>query len=367
MSYHLTELCVHEIAMHTDYNPQDFKPPFLMNSMRSQPNWHATVSPAYVTAIMACVQSAQHLLDTFISMDHDSLRALPTVLFVRMSYAAGILIKLLISASTPSSAVGRLVSCDSLKVGYYISTIVDRLRLATFMGDIEFQVPGTFYTTLSRLDAWYKKQTIQSDTGTTCDAPPKVLIQLKPELHEGPQMTKSHASPNSAPFFNDKAITHSESNGQQTIPTGPSAMSDLDIPVVQEKFTYDRQSNDPTPFAALAETSIGDQHHNQTNPGEKPMGSIIPTEMPSFSDSTILPSDLQIWSVQPTSPSYQTQTNSGNINDGETLFSTYMDPNVVSYLDEICAKDLDTWILDENMKGVGGFEVPEPWDGRVDF
>lgn len=94
-------------------------------------------------------------------MSIESLRALPVFNFVRMTYAAVILIKLYISVRNPTSQIGKVIDRESLRIGIYMPAMIDRLSEA--VGPMQCRSPATFLGLLVRLHAWYENQELHED------------------------------------------------------------------------------------------------------------------------------------------------------------------------------------------------------------
>lgn len=89
-------------------------------------------------------------------MGVESLRALPIFNFVRMAYAVLIVTKLYISSKSPASQIGAVIEPETLKLGYYLEALIEKLGVA--VGQMEFRAPFTFLGFFMRLQIWYKRQ-----------------------------------------------------------------------------------------------------------------------------------------------------------------------------------------------------------------
>jgi hypothetical protein len=141
--------------MHDDHPPEDFMPPFQIQKIIAiQTDQQATSSYIEFTAVS--ISSAQSLLDILLGMDVDALRTIPIFNYVRMSYALMTLIKLYISSKSPSSRIGSVLKPETLRVDFYLRSIIDKLVEAA--GPKEHRAPYTFLGMLMRFHAWYKSQ-----------------------------------------------------------------------------------------------------------------------------------------------------------------------------------------------------------------
>jgi hypothetical protein len=149
---------LHEIAMHDEHPPEDFMPPFglekILSVLSIQSDSRAPSS--YIDSTAVSISSAQAFLDILIKMDIDALRILPIFNFARMAYCLITLIKLYISAKTPSSPIGSVLDPKSLKIGYYLNALMETLVEA--IGPNECRSPYTFLGMILRFQAWYNGQ-----------------------------------------------------------------------------------------------------------------------------------------------------------------------------------------------------------------
>ena len=84
-------------------------------------------------------------------MDVETLKASPVFIYARVLYAAVVIVKLHVSATSPLSQIGVLIDPESLKVDFYLSSIIDRLMVTAgpakfrsaymFMGAFTRQAP----------------------------------------------------------------------------------------------------------------------------------------------------------------------------------------------------------------------------------
>ncbi|TVY44845.1 Transcriptional regulator [Lachnellula occidentalis] len=155
LTYHHTQIYLHEICMHDDHSPEDFQPPYRLEKVVSiQSDIHA--SSSYIDAIAITISSAHALLDLILHMEVERLRALPIFNFVRMAYASIVLTKLHISSRTPESQIGAVIEPKLIRLGYYLEALIEKLGVA--VGPMECRAPFTFLGFLMRLQIWFKSQ-----------------------------------------------------------------------------------------------------------------------------------------------------------------------------------------------------------------
>jgi hypothetical protein len=159
LTYCHTNLFLHEVALHDEHPPEDFRPPFKLDKIIA-PVEDSAAAPQ-IDAITVCIASSQAMFDVLLNMDTETLRALPVFNYSRMTYAAAILTKLYISSRTPHSQIGPLFDRESLKLDFYLKSLI--LRLNEAAGPMEFRSPFTFLGLLLRLYSWFRKQESHDD------------------------------------------------------------------------------------------------------------------------------------------------------------------------------------------------------------
>lgn len=186
---------LHEVALHDDHPPEDFIPPMKLTKVISI-HTIPEASSSFLEASAMSITSTQTLLDTMLSMEISTLRALPIVNFVRVCYALITLIKLYISAKSPSSKIGSVLDIKSLRLDYYFKATTDKLIEA--VGPEQFRAPYAFLGLIMRFHIWYERQKhdkyFQPPTGLhqprdECFFPPLAKIEWESyfgKLHIGP-------------------------------------------------------------------------------------------------------------------------------------------------------------------------------------
>ncbi|RMY51128.1 hypothetical protein D0865_06512 [Hortaea werneckii] len=189
MMYYTVRLYLHEIALHVDHSPNDFRAPYQMGTVHP---YEGEEIPTGVLAetVAQCIQCSHALLDTFLAMDHDSCRALPVFSFVRISYAAFILAKFCLSASHAGSRLGAVLDRSSLKAESYLDRAI--LHVREIVGPLRCRVPAIFLALLFKLRQW-------------C---------MHPQMIEGPQQSQS-------PFLNGDTIDFANDQpSRRNLPSG---------------------------------------------------------------------------------------------------------------------------------------------------
>ena len=157
--FHNVNIYLHEIAMHNDHSPEDFTRPFNVGKIkatsRSEP-----LTPSEIDAIALCVSSAQALLSSFLNVKVDSVRSFPCFTYVRVCYAAFVLTKLQISASTPTSNLYEYLDRKTLNAESYLDLAIH--RLGEVVGPLQFKVPKMFLRLLEGFRASFGNKDKQS-------------------------------------------------------------------------------------------------------------------------------------------------------------------------------------------------------------
>jgi hypothetical protein len=154
LSDHVTNLFVHEVAMHTDHNGEDFKPPF--SDAKAIESSQMDITPAQIGALTNCLTSIHDIFDTFLSFSVDHVRNLPTIHHVRTTYSGVALIKLYSSVTVPGSKLEKVFNPDDLRVEYYLDSILDHLSQAA--EDEKSKPAAKFLQILGMLKTWYQKR-----------------------------------------------------------------------------------------------------------------------------------------------------------------------------------------------------------------
>lgn len=75
------QLKLPQIALHRDWDPSDFNPPYVMRPRPTDSRTEA--GPLYLMSLIACVESAHGILDVVLNMNVHSIRSAPVLLFFK--------------------------------------------------------------------------------------------------------------------------------------------------------------------------------------------------------------------------------------------------------------------------------------------
>lgn len=148
---HILNIHIHEVAMHVDSENDTSDPENEGSRPRPLP-----LSAAQINSLTICLSSIHQALDATISINPSELLAIPTIGLARTAYSAVSLIKLYSFISSPESGDGHVLDLDSLKVDYYLDTIVEHYRVA---GELSGgRTAARFSVVLAMLRSWFSKR-----------------------------------------------------------------------------------------------------------------------------------------------------------------------------------------------------------------
>ena len=127
--YHVCNLYLHEIVMHVNHNIDDFRVPVTEESLKGSLKRDEKLTPTQINAITQCQNSAIGILETYCSIDWETVRSLPMFLyFVRIVYAFVILLKLYFAATDPESEIGKLIDPNRLRIGEFLDKVAEQIK-----------------------------------------------------------------------------------------------------------------------------------------------------------------------------------------------------------------------------------------------
>jgi hypothetical protein len=149
--YYSIRMYLHEVALHVDHSPEDFKAPYQMGPVHE---WQGdeVATQILAEAVADCITSSHNLLKTFVETDPEKARGFPVFIYVRISFAAFILAKLCLSAAHSGSRIGRVLDKSSLKVEQYLDRAI--LHVRAVVGPVRCRVPAIFLALLFKLRQW---------------------------------------------------------------------------------------------------------------------------------------------------------------------------------------------------------------------
>lgn len=153
---HVTELYLHEIALHFNHNIEDFRLPFTEESLKSVANTSDTLTQNQMAALEACLKAAHGILQTMLGFEKSFIKTLPMLLyFVRCVYALVILIKMHVAVCSPGSELGKMMKPEDLKVDYYVDSLMS--LFGGVAAEEEFRPHPKILRILAVLKDWFGK------------------------------------------------------------------------------------------------------------------------------------------------------------------------------------------------------------------
>lgn len=262
MIYHQTNILLHEVALRGDHPTADFKPPYFVNRSHPELRVKEKLTGPVIDAVMQCVISSHDLLDTFLRLEVNTLRALPVHKFVMVLYATVILIKLSQSVNDPTSEIGKILDHSSLALASYSDAVADQLMKAA--GPEEFRVPSKFHFVILRMQAFSRRQESfpGMDNGDKAIYP---LLQLSSQESSSLGTNShgvraleeigraEHASKSNGPIPSNKKLS---SNSKTTTIYSHASSFTQDIDSTRDSSAYPDQSSAEPVYAYNSSASI---------------------------------------------------------------------------------------------------------------
>ncbi|KAL1582151.1 hypothetical protein WHR41_09032 [Cladosporium halotolerans] len=149
--YYTIRMFLHELALHIDHSPEDFKAPYQMGAIHPCSEQDIPVKPV-VHAVAELVQCSHALINTFVEMGTETVRCLPIFYFVRVSFAAFVLAKLCLSAASPHSRLADTIDRKTLQAEAHVDKLI--LFVQETIGSKGRPVPSIFLALLFKLRQW---------------------------------------------------------------------------------------------------------------------------------------------------------------------------------------------------------------------
>ena len=245
---------LYEIALHRDYNPRDFHPPYALESDLSTAD--SNIGVAYIDAIMKCISSAQKLLDEFLSIDQTMLSAVPSIIFVRMTYAGVILFKIFLLATSKDHALASVLDQEQLHLPDYLGKL--HSILVTLAHSQSFHGANKFLDIILRLESSYRNR----------------AVCLRPAYPQYPTDAEQHNG--SIPRNIPSQVTDF-ANGDWDLGSSSTMLPEL------AGVSHDAMN-------LSSNSTFGVQHVNAATPGESLEDYILPFE---FQDVNLFMRDIQ--------------------------------------------------------------------------
>ncbi|KFZ11900.1 hypothetical protein V501_04476 [Pseudogymnoascus sp. VKM F-4519 (FW-2642)] len=189
MTEHLVNLYMHEVAMHVDHNVESFNAPFTEEKLRGpdNPDQQASrpLTPTHIAALSTCLTSIDGVFEAFMSLDVDTIRALPVMHFVRIAYAVVVLIKMHFAAATPGSELGKVIDKNNMKVEQYLDGLLDKFKATA--ADNKSRPGSKFLMVLIMLKTWFHRQTNGKANNMPTEAGGQGKTNIPKHHHQTPE------------------------------------------------------------------------------------------------------------------------------------------------------------------------------------
>lgn len=261
MMYYNTRIYLHEIALHVDHSPEDFRAPYQMGGLHPSEG-NEVPTQALAEAVAECISGAHNLLTTFLAMDVDKARALPVFSYVRISYSAFVLAKLSLSAAKPTSRIGKVLDRSSLKVESFMDRAI--LYVRSVIGPTRSRVPAIFLALLFKLRQWCMNPEMIERSEETMNAPtldpgqtatPDEMEEAQRYI-QGPRITEHHSGDDSSPQTSSdgQGDTRRQMAGK-TSPDSP-ARGSTELSPQSRLFDYDGAAGTAAPVANMGSNDL---------------------------------------------------------------------------------------------------------------
>lgn len=327
----IINLYVHEIAMHHSHNIDDFRPPFSVqeeeNEEEEEPDY---ITPAHIDSLTTCLHSIHQAFDAFIAMPISTLRSLPTLYFVRNSYAAVALMKIYTAISAEGSKFGSVFKPSDIKVEYYLDTMFDLMKQTAEGGQSRMAPRFTFL--LGMLKSWQVRRA--EGLVTRKD---KAVVGMK-NVNPGWEKQTPPGQELKAASWNATAGNSSNTKANmKSQPSGLQMLSEVAMGNNNNSTSSCTHISDPVTAAVAAATLIptipsSSSSITTTNPAATTLASAWETQVTAYAEMQPPPPPLPPQQQQQSSNSHSAATGGAAGND--TLYQHNGGGNA-SYLPDI--------------------------------
>jgi hypothetical protein len=190
--YFTLRLFLHELVLHIDHSPEDFKAPYQMGVIYPCSDRELPIKPA-VQAVAELVSSSHSLINAFVEMGPEIACFQPLFMFVRVSFAAFILAKLCLSVYSQHSRLASVINHNDLKAEPYVDKLI--LFVQSSVGTKGWHVPSLFLALLFKLRQWCTHPELvqqAEDKGSHSDIWPENISKVREHLEdEEPRVTEA--------------------------------------------------------------------------------------------------------------------------------------------------------------------------------
>ena len=305
--YYTIRIFLHEVALHVDHSPEDFKAPYQMGPIHPPLDGEEIPTQALAEAVAECITGAHNLMNTFMTIPVDKARALPVFSYVRISFAAFVLAKLCLSASNPTSRIGKVLDRTSLKVESFMDRAI--LHVRSIVGPVRCRVPAIFLALLFKLRQWCMNPEMIERSEETMNAPaldpgqmatPEEMTQKQASTMryiQGPGVVEHNSGDESSPQTSGSAADFASNTSPEVEPIpqphpadGDNSDTGLRLPTeAMDRTTAGISIPQPTPFLNPSDQMELD-HNFFSFFGD--MNEVSDGAMADLDDWSTLPTDL---------------------------------------------------------------------------
>jgi hypothetical protein len=152
--FNVVNLYLHEIVLHVGHNINDFRPPFMEETVQPPESTQKAqnLTPMQRNGLATCIISVHNVFDIFLGYDAETIASLPVFNFVRVAYAAVVLIKIHIRATRPDSDCSSIIDKRDLNTESYLQRLVESLQR---LEPVNKGMGVLFYFVLQMLQMWF--------------------------------------------------------------------------------------------------------------------------------------------------------------------------------------------------------------------
>lgn len=145
-------LSLHESAMYSTYDANDFRPPYILHPKSRNTKVLHVEDYSNINAKAQLISSAYSLAHGFAKVSVQHLQTLPAIAYTKLVYALVIILKLVIFSSETTETIQQHLHKHGLQD--ILSRLLDNLAAAAGE-DRQCIVPAIFYRVLLRIRQWF--------------------------------------------------------------------------------------------------------------------------------------------------------------------------------------------------------------------
>lgn len=252
ITLNMVSLYMHEIALHTKAGFDAFRPPFCPDALKEDSVATEALSTAHINALSASLTAIDGIINAFLDMEVYTLRTMPVMNFVRVSYAMVVLLKMYFSASAPRSDLATVIEKDNLKVDHYLDSLIEKFCLAA--ADGKSRPASKFLVVLAMLRSWFMKQKNpekdKKDDDEDCPFADKTSPPPQQQAQQQQQQLHRTAAASTPLHLLSEVATGGDPNQHAPTPMGPPQARPP--PQAGGYYTSDQQRQQQKPLSSTS-------------------------------------------------------------------------------------------------------------------